>query len=60
MLGADRWLLAEDSQRVRAGSRFAEATAWHVNPLALDGRFDAVRTESVQRAERALAALARL
>ena len=60
MLGADRWLLAEDSQRIRAGSRFAEATAWHVNPLALDGRFDAVRTESVQRAERALAALARL
>jgi hypothetical protein len=60
MLGADRWLLAEDSQRVRAGSRFCEATAWHVNPKVLDGRFDAVRIESVQRAERALAALAKL
>jgi hypothetical protein len=60
MLGADRWLLAEDSQRVRAGSRFSEATAWHVNSKALDGRFDAVRVESVQKAERALAALAKL
>jgi hypothetical protein len=60
MLGTDRWLLAEDTKRVRSGTRFSEATAWIVNPLVLDGRFADVRQASVNKANAALAALAKL
>jgi hypothetical protein len=53
------WLLDVDTQRVRLGSRFREATAWRVNPL-VHQRFAEIAKQERQAAQVALARLGQL